>query len=173
MSNILVLCFKFCGLLRISKLYTYLFVLGNLGDTLKSWRMEDAIMVVRRCQIQGDEKRRKIEEAITQCIYSHLGDGYQLLDIFLGYYFHLPNINSNKWACSTIVTQVLMESGVFKKDFPSVNNYSPGNFDQKTFEFQLEEGISFGPELKLTQTHWDTFKLKFAILKTTLKNFKK
>ena len=150
MSSILVLFFKFYGLLRLSKLYTYLFVLGNLGDTLKSWHMEDAIMVVRRCQIQGDEKRGKIEEAITQCIYNHLGDGYQLLDLLLGYYFHLPKINSYKWACSTIVTQVLMESGIFKKDFPSVNNYSPGNFDQKTFEFQMEEGTSFGPELKLT-----------------------
>ena len=61
MSSILVLFFKFYGLLRLSKLYTYLFVLGNLGDTLKSWHMDDAIMVVRRCQIQGDEKRGKIE----------------------------------------------------------------------------------------------------------------
>ena len=114
--------------------------------------MDDSIMVVRRCEIQGDEKRRKFEKAITPAIFYYLGAGYQLLDLFLGYYFHFPNTNSKEWACSTIVTQVLMESGILKKDFPSVNNFSPGNFDQETFKFQLEEGTSFGPELQLELT---------------------
>ena len=79
----------------------------------------------------------------------------------LGYYFHIPIIDQKQgWCCSTILAKVLMESGIFKKDLEFVNCFLPGNFDQKSFKLNFEEGMSFGPELKLTGilyrklSHW-------------------
>lgn len=123
----------------------------HLEEYLRSQIENKTTIVVRRLICSNDEKRQHFEEAIIPTINGHLGDKYQLLNSFLGYYFHIPNIHQKKgWCCSTILAKVLMESGILKKDLEHVNCFSPGNFDQKSFKLNFEEGMSFGPELKLT-----------------------
>ena len=122
----------------------------DLDKILTRWSMAKDTIIIRKCVISDERKRKVFEEEICSAINNHLGDQYQLFNWILGYYFHIPNMDHHSGICSTILAEVFMESGIFVKNFPHANSFSAGNFDQKSFKLDFQEGIIFGSDLKLT-----------------------